>query len=954
MSNIFSEDGGFNFGKNTVKPFTLSEPTPAEKKPEDGFFDNLVDDVVDTVKGVPQGIVNMVTDPIGTVKDTAKGVWHNWSPLFRGDTDEWWDNFTEHPLGPMLDIFAVVSAGVGAPGSVASMAARAGSKTALNSKAFKLANPEARTLYPAGTKEQLMPRGKLKKDLQKQAQRELTENRVTRTNPEAMFTPSPDIVRQYRSNPLARTRQKGTDFLLESLGTLPAFTYVSKEAKYQRLVNKTISRRRVSGKIVAEAGKEAIDLSSGKDHLSRVQRGIAGSLIVRQFYAAGKIATEHPQVISEIVDRQIADQMFKIPVRLGKLDEMQARINGDKENFNRPLDEPDSRQLEAMFDPNFLPLRKDFYTPGERSTFEGEVMQLPTYTISYKSDGTPYRVETGKENKTVGGVGVTRNKQDPLFTLDPNNPNSAPDPNIEANYGKYASLNTTELALEHISSAGSRMTMTMEEFRANPERALTDKDGYVLGAANQRLQSLIGEAHGSVEALAKLYTIPTSVWKFIVLGMRPAYLVNNVVGNMLMYYVSNNPIEATFGLREAIKDVKGARLANKDLSQMERELYKVGLDEDIVWPQIADNKGNLIENPKRIKVDKSAVQMTTTGQGFSKEAAQQLSPDPEKFPRMAKYASLATFPARKMFEFTDKISDSFVRNAAMHVAYRRDPRVMNLMAQGLDYRAASRQAFTNPEVRARVENRVDKQLGQYYHFNKAEEQIKRLIPFYSWDRAILAHVNTTLNERPLTSGVAAELTLTATEDNREKLGKVPNSVLGAIGLGGFFSRDTDPGQKRLFLSSGINPYGTIADLTTAAKALTVGDSRGAQVLSGQINPILSTAFQGITGRSIVSNKPISSGAGFFATMAKGYLESLPQYRAVDTLVQGDRSSYVDSRGIERDFLFKRDFTDQLAGLMGATFRTMSEEGAARLYAKESGIKQPKAPKPFNWATLFDE
>lgn len=942
MASAFSS---LNLGRETAEPsFKLSKFAEGVDEPKDGFLDNLVDDVENTVKGIPQGIVNTVTDPIGTIKQTAKGTWHNWSPLFRGDTDEWWDNFTEHPLGPMLDVFAVVSAGVGAPGTAASMAARAGkvapnlAKKAQSSKAFQLANPEPRVLYPAGTSERLTPRGKLKKHLQEAASAEVKEFGSTKIDPTAPFVPSPDIVRHYRSNPIGRARQKGTDFLLESLAEqIPAFTYFSKEAKYHRLANKKISHRRVSGKMVAEAHKEAADLSSGKDHLNKLQRAVASSFLVRHLYSAGKVATEQPQVMAQIIDKQIWDQMQTHPVTLGKAEDLLAAHRGSKDGL---VSGELGNEPNVMVDPNFLILRKDYLRPDEYVDFKTTTMKLPQFTERLSPDGEKLLTPNGFDERQIGEIGLSRGSQDPLFTQA--DAATAPVPQTAAAYGRYANVSDTESLLAYLNSAGRRMTMTMEEFLRHPERAALDADGNILGAANQRLHALTGEAHGSVEALAKLYTIPTSVWKFIVLGMRPAYLVNNVVGNMLMYYAANNPVEATWGLQQAIKDMKGERAAKLELSQLERELYKGGLDEDIVWPDAS----------KRIKVDKSAVQMTTTGQGFSKDAGRQLSPDPEKFPRLAKAATLATVPARGMFALTDKISDSFVRNAAMHVAYRRDPRVISLMNEGLDYRSASRQAFNDPKVRARVENRVEKQLGQYYHFNKVEEQIKRLVPFYSWDRAILAHAGTLIEERPLTAGVAAEWSQAATEDNRGKLGDVPSSVLGSIGLDGFFGRGIDAGQKRLYLTSGINPYNTLADLTTAAKALTVGDNRGTQALAGQLNPILSTAFQGITGRSIVSNKPISGGGSFFATMAKGYLESLPQYRLMNTMIEGDSATYVDGRGKEREFLFKRDFSDQLASWLGISFRTMSEDTAQRLFAKERGIKQPDPPKPIDWASLI--
>lgn len=115
-----------------------------EKNGVVGFFEHLGEDVRDAAVGLPMGLVQTVEHPIRTVKQTAQVTWQTWSPLVHGDYGKFAHDFQQHPLAPILDIFAVASLGLGS-------AAKLGETGALGSRVARLATtPEIKVVGADG------------------------------------------------------------------------------------------------------------------------------------------------------------------------------------------------------------------------------------------------------------------------------------------------------------------------------------------------------------------------------------------------------------------------------------------------------------------------------------------------------------------------------------------------------------------------------------------------------------------------------------------------------------------------------------------------------------------------------------------------------------------------------------------------------------------------------------
>jgi hypothetical protein len=90
------------------------------------FAAHLGHDVESAALGIPKGLVETARHPIRSAKAIGKSYAQTYGPLFRGDTSKFLHQFYEHPLGPLLDLTAVLTLGAGAVARGGALAAKAG------------------------------------------------------------------------------------------------------------------------------------------------------------------------------------------------------------------------------------------------------------------------------------------------------------------------------------------------------------------------------------------------------------------------------------------------------------------------------------------------------------------------------------------------------------------------------------------------------------------------------------------------------------------------------------------------------------------------------------------------------------------------------------------------------------------------------------------------------------
>lgn len=123
--------------KGAIAPYTHSSvvnPKTSKGSEHDGpstsnpldIVKNLGHDVVDTVHGIPGGIIQTIHHPVGTIKAIGADYKRRYSPLLSGDFGKFGHEVAQHPLAPLLDLASVATAGGGLAAKVGQSARVAG------------------------------------------------------------------------------------------------------------------------------------------------------------------------------------------------------------------------------------------------------------------------------------------------------------------------------------------------------------------------------------------------------------------------------------------------------------------------------------------------------------------------------------------------------------------------------------------------------------------------------------------------------------------------------------------------------------------------------------------------------------------------------------------------------------------------------------------------------------
>lgn len=469
-------------------------------------------------------------------------------------------------------------------------------------------------------------------------------------------------------------------------------------------------------------------------------------------------------------------------------------------------------------------------------------------------------------------------------------------------------------------------THTVEDFQRNMEKFapthITDHlgeaqktaDGHVLVVHKRAASAWQKEAKDSATFLTKLYKYPTKAWKYLVLATRPAYFVNNAVGNTFMAMATLGPVAFTRGLADAYRQAHGERAAVRDLSTADKALHGMRGD----WQ------------------DKHYLGVH---QGFGQEALSTLSLH-ERIPGHGKIAHVAKIAEQGFYPVTHKVADVFLRRVMINALMRKHGAVQDLMGKGVEFNKAAEFVSRDPLVRNKVQEQVNNALGDYHHLNKMERQVRNLVPFYTWDRAIVRHgVHLALDKTGRTA-VGAHVGQQGTQDTINKLGNIPDFLRGVMPLGGH-GKD---GRTRVLTTQGLNPYASLPDVADTVGALVgVGKGGAGSAFASQLNPVITGAVESATGQSLLSGAklPHRPGGVVGQTLANTF-EGLPLPKLAATLVNGEAQPKPNARtGQIKPFLYRKDAKAQVAALLGVPVKELDKGAASALADKQSGVKRRK-------------
>jgi hypothetical protein len=349
-----------------------------------------------------------------------------------------------------------------------------------------------------------------------------------------------------------------------------------------------------------------------------------------------------------------------------------------------------------------------------------------------------------------------------------------------------------------------------------------------------------GEFTRSSGAVRNFVKKPLTVWRAAVLGLRPGFLTNNLVGNSLMYAAKTGGQGGLRSLFHAIYETHGPRVAQKALDNAATPpKLRADLTKEFFPEQVRGTFG-LTQSP--------ATSATHIAAG-------------------RKVAETGRTITGAIPRLTSKVAEEYPRRALVHHYIRHSPEFRNvyqsLPKQTRSFEQAARQVLEGKggaDYQRFISKQVNQALGDYLNLSPVERGVLRnLLPFYSWYRAIATTTYHLAADTPLRANILGQIGRIGREYSDKELGAVPSFLKGAIGLGA-----GPQGTERVLATQGLNPYATLEQLRRG------GLSDYSQL---GLNPFLAGPAQYLQRH----RGPVSP-ASLFASPMKDLLANLPPSR----------------------------------------------------------------------------
>lgn len=468
-----------------------------------------------------------------------------------------------------------------------------------------------------------------------------------------------------------------------------------------------------------------------------------------------------------------------------------------------------------------------------------------------------------------------------------------------------------------------------------PADALRNAKGEL--AVLRSAPQLLKEADNSYRAIHAIHSKPMAVWKWMVLAASPRFFVNNVVGNTLMYAMATNPKASVEGIIHTTEQLYGKKKALRKLQGADKELARM--------------EGDAI---------KQYVERETMGFAGGLMEESQRGVNPLSGRSRAKHAVKGG-----LYPITHRLSDTWIRRSTINYAAKRTApyqlEYQQLRANGIGrleaHNIALGKALEDVPTRDWIVQSMDNVLGDYTYLNKTERAVKAVVPFYTWDRAIMRHTSDMVMNRPYEAAMLSGIGFEGVEETRKALGFLPDFLKGAIPVGnhtggilGFLLGVTAGSRTRILTTQGLNPYSTVPDIAEAAASLVgVGDKKLGETVGSQISPFLGGAAESLSGTSLLSGAPIEHRRGGMVGDIIGDVgENTPQFRLLESLLNGG----TQSKDPKNPRLFTSDSRQQLSGFLGAPLKDLSPIAAQKLYDRQHGIKKRRTYAPSRYSGFY--
>jgi hypothetical protein len=367
-------------------------------------------------------------------------------------------------------------------------------------------------------------------------------------------------------------------------------------------------------------------------------------------------------------------------------------------------------------------------------------------------------------------------------------------------------------------------------------------DGHKLIIPQKVVDALAPEYQKSSGLAQAFYKNPQRVWKHMVLAGRPApFIVNNIVGNSLMY-----------ALRHAgpggIHALVGARNEESTLEKLFASRH------------LSFGQAHAIKREGKLAATLNAPYRVV---GFHEH--------------MVRRASMIA-SAKAMPEVRAELR-----------RLRGSPAV-NEAGETRLHQAIVAADKKHKGIIAQIGDHIDDVAGDYRHFSKGEERVRDIMPFYAWTRHAARSYYRLLTDRPLTAAMITHIGQNGSKQQQQMMGDlpgymnqyIPSHLLRALGYG----KDA---RSSVFNAKVLNPEATVADTIKTIGALVSGKpGQAPSDLTANLSPLVTAPIEATTGMSLLTGAPIKknflSGHGALGGAFGNVAVNLPIPKLLETLL----------------------------------------------------------------------
>jgi hypothetical protein len=321
---------------------------------------------------------------------------------------------------------------------------------------------------------------------------------------------------------------------------------------------------------------------------------------------------------------------------------------------------------------------------------------------------------------------------------------------------------------------------------------------------------------------------PLRIWRSALLGLRPAYFVNNAIGNSLMYAMKTGGKGAIRDLLMSMYETHGPRVVSRLLKDSSTP---ADIREAFDNPAGMKALGNAVEQRRNLPAQRGLAQANPLDAAERPDFYRDYFPEQlwgtqgyTQSPAAEGLLRNATSRAGRGYQratqvmphLTAEVTEMPLRRAMIRNLVRRSPEFKQV------YQAMPRETRTfelaarrlmqgkgGPAFQRMISQEVDHALGNYTRLNGFERNVARnVLPFYAWYRAVFSTSMRLALNTPIRASLLYNIGQIGAQQYAAQVAagglQLPSYYLGALPLGA-----GPGGTERILNTQILNPWATL-------------------------------------------------------------------------------------------------------------------------------------------------